>query len=79
MPYVMPFEQRALEKGKAEGKAEGQAAMLILFLEQRFGSPVPEELVARIRDTRDAALLEQWARLAFAVASIEEFRQKIQP
>lgn len=94
MPYEMAFERRAREegeaKGRAEGKAEGRAegeakgrtegqvTMLILLLEQRFSSSLPGELAARIRETRDVALLEQWARLAFAVASIEEFRQKMQ-
>jgi hypothetical protein len=78
MPYVTPFERRVHEKGRAEGLAEGQAAMLILLLEQRFAAPLPEELTARIRAVRDAALLEQWARLAFAVASLDEFQQKMQ-
>lgn len=83
MPYVMSFEREAQERGKAEGKAEGlregQTAMLLLLLEQRFGSPLPEDLATRIRDTRDSALLEKWARLLFAVSSIEEFQQKMQP
>lgn len=86
MPYVMEFERRAREegeaKGKAEGKAEGlsegQAAMLLLILEQRFGSPLPEELVTQIRATHDTMRLKQWAKLLLAVASLDEFRQKMQ-
>ena len=77
MPIVLDFEREAMERGEAKGKAEGQAAMLLLLLEQRFGSPLPEEFAAHIRATRDTNLLEQWARLLFAVASLDEFRQKV--
>ena len=85
MPYMLDFEREAMErgeakgiaKGKAEGKAEGQAAMLMLLLEQRFGVPLPQELAKRIRATLDISLLEQWAKLLFAVASLEEFRQRM--
>jgi hypothetical protein len=79
MPYVTSFERLAREEGQVEGRAEGQATMLILVLEQRFGAPLPEELAARIRAVRDAALLEQWGRLAAVVASLDEFQQKTQP
>jgi hypothetical protein len=78
MPYVTTFERLAREEGEAKGKAEGQAAILLLVLEQRFGSPLPEDLATRIRDTRDSALLEKWARMLFAVASLDEFRQQMQ-
>lgn len=89
MPYTFEFERVAMEKGeakgkaegeakgKAEGKAEGQAAMLLLLLEQRFGAPLPPELTTRIRATRDTTQLEQWAKLFFAVASLDEFQQQM--
>ncbi len=85
MPYITPFERLVREEGRAEGRTEGlaegqtlgQAAMLILFLEQRFGAPLPEELAARIRAVRDAALLTQWGRLAATAASLDEFQQKM--
>jgi hypothetical protein len=78
LEWMQMGEAKGEAKGKAEGKAEGQATMLILLLEQRFGTPLPEELATRIRGTRDTTLLEQWCRLAFAVASLEEFQQRMQ-
>ena len=74
MPYMLDFEREAMEKGEAEGRA----AMLMLLLEQRFGAQLPQELATRIRATLDISRLEQWAKLPFAVASLDEFRQKMQ-
>lgn len=74
MAYVTSVERLA----KEEGRIEGQATMLIRALERRLKTTVPEELAAWIRGTTDLAILERWLDLAFEVASLEEFRRRMQ-
>ncbi len=78
MAYITNVERLAKQEGKAEGQTEERAAMLIRALERRFKTTVPEEVAARIRGTTDLALIEQWLDLAYAVASLEEFQQRMQ-
>jgi len=74
MPYVTSVERLA----KEEGRIEERAAMLIRALERRLKISVSEDLASRIRGTTDLALLERWFDLAFEVASLEEFQQRMQ-
>ena len=64
-------------KGEIKGKIEGEIKMLILALEERFGSLAPD-LLTQIRASTDGEQLDRWMRLAvsLAVSSLEQFRQK---
>jgi hypothetical protein len=74
MPHITSIERRGLERGRAEG----QAKMLLRAVQRRYDAPVPEDLAARIRDTTDLALLEQWLDWTYEIASLEEFNRRIQ-
>jgi hypothetical protein len=69
MAYVTSVERLA--------KLEGQAEMLTRALERRYHAPVPEEVMAKIRNASDSAILERWVDLAFEVSSLEEFQQRM--
>jgi hypothetical protein len=53
--------------------------MLIRALERRYHAPVPEEVMTKIRNASDSAILERWMDLAFEVSSLEEFQQRMEP
>lgn len=65
MPHVTSIEKR------------GHAKMLLRALERRFRVPVPEELAARIRETSELSLLDQWLDWAYEAKSLDEFLQRI--
>jgi hypothetical protein len=70
MPYITNVDRRA--------RQEERATLLLRVLERRWKIALPAELVARIRNTKDMELLQRWFDLALDVASLEEFRQKMQ-
>ncbi len=74
MPYVTSIERLAERKGEVEGRAK----MLILLLEQRFGSPLAVEMLTRVSNATDPQQLEQWFRQAVAATSLEQFQQQMQ-
>jgi hypothetical protein len=69
MPYVTSGERRAIRKERRE--------ILILLLEQRFGSQFPAELRTRIEEATDAEKLKQWFQLALAATSLEQIQQQM--
>ena len=78
MPHMTSIERRGLERGRAEGRAEGQVKMLLRALEARFQTAIPEELAARIRDTTDLNLVEQWFDWTLEAASLDDFQRRMQ-
>jgi len=71
MPYVTSIERLA--------KQEAQVEMLLLALERQYRVTMPEEIVARIRETTDPEILKRWFGMVFEAKSFEEFQQRIQP
>ena len=69
MPYVTSVERLAIREARAE--------MLIRAVARRFQVTVPEDLAARIRATTEQTTLERWLDLAYAAASLEDFRNKM--
>ena len=82
MPHMTRIERRGREQGRAEGeakgRAEGQVKMLLRALEARFQTAIPEELAARIRDTTDLNLVEQWFDWTLEAASLDDFQRRMQ-
>jgi hypothetical protein len=74
MLYISSIERLAKEEGRIEGRTE----MLIRALEHRLKIAVPEDLASLIRRTTDLALLNRWSDLTLEVASLEEFRRRMQ-
>jgi flagellar biosynthesis/type III secretory pathway protein FliH len=62
--------ERGIEQGIHRGRKEGEAALLLRFLERRFG-PVDEMLRQRLQ-AADAETLLNWGERLFHAASAEE-------
>jgi hypothetical protein len=81
MPIVLPFEIRAMEKGKAEGKAEGLREGLLeaieLGLKLRFGAEGLQCLPA-VQQLADIEALRRVKQAIETAATLDEFRQKMQ-
>ena len=60
---------------KEEWKAEARRDDLLKFLEARFTSPLPEDLVAAIAATMDLDKLSRWVIAAGKANSLAAFRQ----
>jgi hypothetical protein len=71
MPYVTSVERIA--------QCEARQQMLLGALERRFRVNIPEAIVDRIRNTMEAEQLDRWLDLAYAVTTLEEFQQRMQP
>jgi hypothetical protein len=66
-------ESTIVAEWKAEGEAVGERRALLLFLE-RFGAPVPADLVAAIEAQTDLDVLARWIRAAATAPMLEDFR-----
>ena len=69
--YGMGALEMIYNDGKAEGKAEGEAVALLKVLRAR-GLQVDAAAEARIRQTRDLALLDLWLERAAFAATVGE-------
>ena len=66
-------------EGRAEGIAQGKRSALLLVLEQKFGAPVPLDLVAAIEAQGDPDVLARWITSAIAAETIETLCKAIAP
>ena len=66
-------------EGRTEGIAQGKRDALLLVLEQKFGAPVPADLVLAIEAQADPDVLSRWITLAIAADAMETFRKSIAP
>jgi len=76
--WNMRESQQVLEwinMGRAEGRAEGEANALLRVLAKRFSPGAPQDLAAKIQNTTDLERLRNWFDLAWAVDSLDSFRQ----
>jgi hypothetical protein len=60
------------ETGQQEGLSQGLQIAVLLTLEQRFATPLPADLVARIEAQTDMEQLRRWQALAVTVESLEQ-------
>ncbi|MBI1917854.1 MAG: hypothetical protein HYS12_24430 [Planctomycetes bacterium] len=71
-------ETKGRTEGRAKGRAEGRVTTLrrnlLLALERRLGSPLPDDLRSRVEDQKDAAVLERWFDRSLDVTSLDEAR-----
>ncbi len=61
MPYVTTVERAGIEKGKILGMQQGEATILMLLLEEKFGSAALEAHRERIAAAQPEELL-QWSK-----------------
>ncbi len=62
--------QQGLQQGEIKGKLEGESVLLERLLAKRFGSPLPDEISARLRAaTTDQ--LESWADRVLDAPTLE--------
>ena len=64
-------------EGRTEGIAQGKRDALLLVLEEKFGAPVPADLVATIEAQADPDVLSRWITRAIAAEAMETFRKSI--
>ncbi|HWG43956.1 MAG TPA: hypothetical protein VN688_14355 [Gemmataceae bacterium] len=62
-------------EGRTEGRAEGEASALLRLLAKRFPPGAPVDLAAKIQQTTELEHLQNWFDLAWAVDSLDAFRQ----
>ncbi|HFE65835.1 MAG TPA: hypothetical protein ENJ93_01115 [Chloroflexi bacterium] len=80
IPYMAPFELKAfqegmeqgMEQGVEQGMERGAQQMLLAALDIRFG-PLSEELMERVQEIKDTAVLQELHRQALLVDSLEAF------
>jgi hypothetical protein len=69
------FLEGIRQQSRDEGRQEGQVRTIVQFLRVKFGAGLPEDMVQTIEQTRDAARLDQWVRVAAAAATLDDFRR----
>ena len=72
--WTHPWREEGLEAGRRVGRQEGQAAVLIRFLERKFG-PLEEAQRQRIREAHAPTLLE-WEDRVFSADRLEDVFQE---
>jgi len=76
MPYVTSVERLARQEGLSQGIAEGiiqkGREVILDVLEVRF-QEVPTEVIQKINEIEDPALLKTILREAIALESVEQF------
>ena len=76
--WNMVESQQVLEwmaQGRSEGEVSGERNALLRILEKRY-SPLPAELLTKLRQTQDLALLRSWFDVALGTTTLAEFRQQ---
>ena len=63
-----------MAEGEAKGEAKGRRSALIEVLEQRFGAPIPADLVATIEGQADVDVLARWFKAALKSETVDSFR-----
>jgi len=84
MPFLAPFEQLAMEKGREEGLEKGiktgsiqeAQTVVIEILEIKFNE-LPNTLIAKVRNIEDLDQLRNLRKEAFKVNSLEEFTKTL--
>ncbi len=61
-------------KGEAKGIAKGRRSALIEVLEQRFGAPIPADLVMTIGGQTDVDVLSRWFKAALRSETLDAIR-----
>ena len=76
MPYVTSVERLARQEGLSQGIAEGiiqnGREVILEVLEVRF-QEVPTEVIQKVNEIEDPALLKTILREAIALGSVEQF------
>ena len=70
-------ESTIVAEWMAEGEAKGRRSALIEVLEQRFGAPIPPDLVMTIEGQADVSVLSRWFKAALKSESLDAFRAKL--
>src|SRR5260370_31201164 len=71
---VQQWKKEAREAGRTEGRVTTLRRAVLLTLERRLGSPLPDDLRSQVETQKDAAVLEHWFNRSLDVASLDEAR-----
>jgi hypothetical protein len=63
-----------MDRGKNQGVLERGREDLLLVVQRRLASPVPEDLRLAIEGTNDPDVLRRWLGAALDAATLEQFR-----
>jgi len=66
-----------MAEGEAKGEAKGRRSDLLEVLEQRFGAPIPADLVATIEGQADVDVLSRWFKAALKSETLDAFRAEL--
>ena len=72
MPYVTSVERLARQEGLSQGIIQNGREVILDVLEVRF-QEVPTEVIQKINEIEDPALLKTLHRQAIALGSVEQF------
>jgi hypothetical protein len=76
MPYITSVERLARQEGVSQGIAEGiiqqRREDVLEVLEVKFGE-IPTEVIQKVNEIEDPALLKTLHRQAIALGSLEQF------
>jgi hypothetical protein len=67
-------ESTIVAEWQAEARAQVKRSDLLEVLEQRFGTPIPPELVAVIEGQANIEILSRWFKAALKAETLEAFR-----
>ena len=84
MPFIAPFEKRAIERGKKEGRKEGKQEgvreglleAITFGLELRFGE-LGLEMLPALRQVKDVAVLRRFLKATLTVETLDQLRGRM--
>jgi hypothetical protein len=72
MPYITSFERLGHERGVTEGIVQNRREVILEVLEVKFGE-IPTEVIQKVNEIEDPALLKTLHREAISLGSVEQF------
>ena len=75
---IKEWKDEGRKEGRQEGQREAMQAALLQVLRRRFKEEPPQALAQLIQQTTNLETLSRWTDHAWEVASLEEFRTRIQ-
>ena len=75
---IKEWKDAGRQEGRQEGRQQEKRNDLLKVLRSRFKGEVPADLTQTIQQTDDLGILSRWFDDALEVASLEEFRSRVQ-
>jgi hypothetical protein len=74
---VLEWQAEALKEGWQGGLHKGRMDTLLDVVRYRFGSPVPDDLIAQIKGLTDDADISRWLEAAAKCDTLEQFQTRV--